>query len=152
MYAAGSSQTKRHDQYFHHNGQAAALETEANGKLQKAEYFDSQGKPLRDTSMVNRTASFPGGQEAWAKYLQKNLYWPTGLAFTAPASVTVGIRFWVDANGGITDAEVYIPFHDAFDKIALKIIKNSPKWIPPISHNRTVRVEKMQPVVFSQPE
>lgn len=102
--------------------------------------------------MVNRNASFAGGQAAWTKYLQKNLYWPQGLAFTTPASVTVGIRFWVEENGQITDAEIYVPFHDAFDKIALKIIKNSPKWLPAISHNRTVRVEKRQPVAFSQPE
>lgn len=153
-YAGYVINKKRHGKwkYFHHNGQASALETYANGKLRNAEYFDEYGKPLTDTSMVNRKASIAGGQAAWAKYLQRNLYWPQGLAFTTPASVTVGIRFWVDENGQIADTETYIPFHDAFDKIALKIIKNSPRWLPAISHNRKVRVEMRQPIVFSQPE
>jgi hypothetical protein len=139
-------------QYFHHNGQVAALETYNKGKLLKAEYFDEQGKLLKDTSMVNRNASIKGGQAAWRKYLEKNLYWPQGLEFTAPASVTVGISFWVDENGAVRDAEVSLPFHDKFDKIALTIIKNSPKWLPAISHNRAVKVRRMQPIVFSQPE
>lgn len=139
-------------QYFHHNGEVSAIETHANGKFQKAEYFDEHGKPLMDTSMVNRNASFGGGQAAWSKYLQRNLYWPRGLTFSTSASVTVGVRFWVDEKGEITDPEIYMPFHAAFDKIALNIIKNSPKWSPAVSHNRTVRVEKRQPVVFSQPE
>jgi antitoxin component YwqK of YwqJK toxin-antitoxin module len=138
--------------YFHYNGQVSALETHDKGKLSKAEYFDEQGQLLKDTSMVNRDASILGGQAAWTKYLQRNLYWPKGLEFNTPASVTVGISFWVDENGQVSDANIYVPFHDEFDKIALKIIKNSPKWIPAISHNRKVRVEKRQPVMFSQPE
>lgn len=139
-------------QYFHHNGQVSALETYANGKLLKAEYFDERGNALRDTSNVNRDASIKGGQSAWTNYLSKNLYWPEGLTFTTPASVTVGISFWVDENGKITDAEVYLPFHNSFDKIALATIKNSPKWLPAISHNRAVKVRRVQPVVFSLPE
>jgi antitoxin component YwqK of YwqJK toxin-antitoxin module len=139
-------------QYFHHNGQVSALETYAKGKLLKAEYFDEQGNPLKDTSNVNRKATIKGGQAAWTKYLEKSLYWPEGLTFTTPASVTVGVSFWVDEKGQITDVEVYLPFHNSFDKIALATIKNSPKWLPAISHNRAVRVKRMQPVVFSQPE
>lgn len=138
--------------YFHHNGSVAALETYAYGKLLQAEYFDDQGTPLKDTSMVNREASIKGGPAAWTRYLEKNLYWPPNLEFATPATVTVGVSFWVDENGAIIDAEVYLPFHNEFDKIALKIIKNSPKWLPEISHNRVVRVRKVQPVVFSQPD
>ena len=139
-------------QYFHHNGQVSALETYENGRLLKAEYFDEQGKPLKDTSMVNRKASMNGGQAAWTRYLERNLTWPEGLTFTTPASVTVGVSFWVDENGQVTDAEVSLPFHEAFDRIALRIIKNSPKWLPAIAHNRKIRVHKLQPVVFSLPE
>jgi antitoxin component YwqK of YwqJK toxin-antitoxin module len=139
-------------QYFHHNGQVSALETYTHGKLVKAEYFDEQGQALKDTSMVNREVTFKGGQAAWTKYLGKNLYWPEGLKFTTPASVTVGVSFWVDENGKVSDAEVYLPFHSSFDKIALKTIKNSPDWLPAISHNRKVRVQRRQPVIFAQPE
>jgi antitoxin component YwqK of YwqJK toxin-antitoxin module len=138
--------------YFHRNGQVSALETYTNGKMIKAEYFDESGKQFTDTSQVNREATMKGGQKAWTNYLSKNLYWPEELAFTTPASVTVGISFWIDESGKITGVEVETPFHDAFDKIALNIIKKSPNWLPAISHNRKVKVQKTQPVVFSQPE
>jgi TonB family protein len=153
-YAGYMVNDKHHGkwQYFHHNGQPSAWIMQSNGIVLKAEYFEEGGKPLKDTSMVNRPASFPGGQAAWTKYLQKNLHWPKGLAFSTSASVTVGVRFWVDEDGQVTDAEIYNPFHEAFDKIALRIIKNSPKWSPAILHNRKVRVEKRQPISFSQPE
>ena len=139
-------------QYFHHNGQISALESYVNGKLLNAEYFDEQGKPLKDTSKVNRKASIKGGEAAWTKYLERNLYWPEGLTFSTPASVTVGVSFWIDENGQISNAEVYLPFHEAFDKIALRIVENGPKWLPAISHNRAVRVLKHQPVIFTLPE
>lgn len=139
-------------QYFHHNGQLSALETYTNGKLVKAEYFDEQGQSLKDTSNVNHAATIKGGQSAWTQYLGKNLYWPNGLKFTTPASVTVGVSFWVDENGQVSDAEVYLPFHNSFDKIALQIIKNSPKWLPAISHNRAVKVQRKQPIIFYQPD
>lgn len=139
-------------QYFHHNGRVSAVETYANGQLQHALYTDEQGNEVQDTSMVNRRATVRGGLAAWSKYLQRSLYWPKGLAFSTPASVTVGVRFWVGHDGQIENAEVYMPFHEAFDKIALQIINNGPRWMPEISHNRTVRVEHRQPITFAQPE
>lgn len=139
-------------QYFHHNGQVSALETYSMGTLLKAEYFDEKGNVLKDTSNVNREASIKGGQPAWTKYLSKSLYWPEGLEFTTPASVTVGVSFWVNENGQIIDAEIFLPFHNSFDKIALSTIRNSPKWLPEISHNRAVKVQKVQPVAFAMPE
>jgi hypothetical protein len=50
----------------------------------------------------------------------------------------------------VTDAEVYMPFHEEFDRIALKIIKNSPAWLPAISNNRKVKVYRLQPITFTQ--
>ena len=84
------------------------------------------------------------------KYLEKNLYWPPRLQFTTTAAVTVGVSFVIDENGKVTDAEVSMPFHEAFDKIALKIIKNSPTWLPGIAHNRKVKAYRRQPVTFTQ--
>ena len=139
-------------QYFHHNGQRAALEVHSDGKMISVEYFDESGKLLTDTSAVNRQASFKGGDEGWKKYLQKNLYWPPRLEFKTAAAVTVGVSFVIDETGKVIDAEVSMPFHEEFDKIALKIIKNSPAWSPGIAHNRKVKAYRRQSVTFSQPE
>lgn len=138
--------------YYHHNGQLASLETYANGKLIAAEYFDETGKAQIDTSGVNKQADFKGGVEAWKKYLSKHLYWPSNLQFTTAAQVTVGVDFTVDENGKVIDAEVSLPFHPEFDKIALSIIKDSPAWTPATAHNRKVKAYRRQPITFAQPE
>ena len=136
-------------QYFHHNGQRAAMEVYNDGKLVGAEYFDESGKVNEDTSGVNQEARFKGGEEAWRKYLEKNLYWPQRLEFKTAAAVTIGVDFVVDENGKVIDAEVWMPFHEEYDKIALKAIKNSPAWLPAISHNRKVKSYRRQPVTFT---
>jgi len=138
--------------YYHHNGQLSSVELYAHGKLISAGYFDESGKPQTDTSSVNRESNFKGGEAAWIRWLEKKLYWPAHLEFTTPGSVTVGISFVIDENGKVTDAEVSMPFHDAFDKIALNIIKSSPPWQPAVAHNRKVKAYRRQPVTFVQPD
>jgi len=153
-YAGYNFNGKKHSKwkYYHHNGQLSSSETYEMGKMLSAEYFDEAGKQLTDTSSVNQEATLKGGDAAWRKYLEKNLYWPSGLKFTTAAEVTVGISFVIDENGKVTDVEVYMPFHDEFDKIALKIIRNSPQWIPAVSHNRKIKAYRQQPITFSQTE
>jgi hypothetical protein len=56
----------------------------------------------------------------------------------------------VDEEGLIQDAEVTGSLHPDFDKIALEAIKNSPKWIPAIDHNRKIKAYRRQPVTFAQ--
>jgi Gram-negative bacterial TonB protein C-terminal len=116
------------------------------------DYFDESGTPQTDTSAVNHEAMVKGGEAAWKKYLEKKLYWPAGLQFTTPASVTIGVDFAIDENGNVVDAEVSMPFHEQFDKIALSIVKNSPVWIPAMAHNRKVKAYRRQPVTFVQPD
>lgn len=138
--------------YYHHNGQLSASEIYNAGKLTTAAYFDETGKQQTDTSAINHEAIFKDGEKTWIKYLQKKLYWPANLQFTAPGSVTVGVDFAIDENGKVTDAQVSMPFHQAFDKIALDIIKNSPAWQPAVSHNRKVKAYRRQPITFVQPD
>ena len=138
--------------YYHHNSQLSSVELYEAGKMISVEYFDEKGQPQTDTSAVNREANLKGGIEAWKRYLEKNLYWPSNLEFTTPAAVTVGVDFTVDENGKVIGAEVSLPFHPEFDKIALNIIKNSPAWVPAIEHNRKVKVYRRQPITFQQPE
>ena len=138
--------------YYHHNSQVSAIEVYSRGNRISADYFDETGKLQTDTSAVNREAQVKGGEAAWKKYLEKNLYWPQGLKFSTPASVTIGIDFAIDENGKVTDAEISMPFHEEFDKIALEIIKNSPAWLPAMAHNRKIKAYRRQPVTFSQPD
>lgn len=136
-------------QYFHRNGELSALELYVNDKLTDKQYFDEQGNP-EDTTYKDREAAFPGGPKAWHNYALKKLYFPPGYNIQNADKVTVVVSAIIDEDGNVTEALVTNPFHPAFDKIALDIIKKSPKWIPAISHNRRVQTSIKQPVVFGQ--
>jgi TonB family protein len=62
----------------------------------------------------------------------------------------VGIEFIVNEDGTVSDVDTYIPFHPAFDKIALNAIRKSPAWKPAIRQNRKVEQGIRQPVTFQQ--
>ena len=137
-------------QYFHHNGQLASLETFSDDKLIHKEYFDENGIQQADTTTRDSEASFPGGLKAWAKYLSDKLYFPPQYKFTNDGQATVLVRFAINEDGSISDVEVTSSFHKDFDKIAVDIIKRSPKWQPATFHNRKLKEFHEQPVTFAQ--
>jgi antitoxin component YwqK of YwqJK toxin-antitoxin module len=139
-------------QYFRSNGQLASLETYNYGKLIDKEYYDETGVKQTDTTNRDRAASFPGGLDAWQKYLQKNLYFPSQYQFVNGDQAVVMVRFAVNEDGSVSEPTVTISLHPDFDKIALDVIRRSPKWIPAISHNRKIKEYHSQPVTFAQRE
>lgn len=137
--------------YYHSNGNKSSVEEYEKGKLVIKKYFDESGLALVDTTNTERDASFPGGAGAWRKYLEKNLKLPEGYKIEHSDRATVVIDFIVDTEGNIQEAYTSIPFHPAFDQIALSIVRNSPKWNPATDkHNRKVKVYRRQPVTFAQ--
>ncbi len=139
--------------YFYRDGPASALETyDAEGKIVDKQYFDRQGNPQTDTASKDKAAQFPGGQKAWAHYLNKALYFPSDWKFTNGDEAAVVVEATVDEEGKVVDAEVIIPFYPDFDKIALDALRKCPIWTPAFQHNRAVRYEIRQPVIFSQPD
>lgn len=86
------------------------------------------------------------GESTW----KRNLYWPTGLKFDNGNMAVVSLDVTIDETGKIESVDVAIPFHPEFDKIAMKVLRNSPNWQPAINHNRKVKSIFRQAVVFSQ--
>ncbi|WP_114790056.1 energy transducer TonB [Niabella yanshanensis] len=137
--------------YYHANGNKSSAERYKNGKFINRKYFDENGLALTDTTNAQQGASFPGGAEAWKKYLVQNLKLPEGYKIEHSDRATVVIEFIVDTGGNIQEANISVPFHPAFDQIALSIISNSPKWNPATDkHNRKVKAYRRQPVTFAQ--
>jgi len=137
-------------QYFHKNGNPSSFEIYDNGQLVSKEYFDEKGVKAIDTASKDRDVDFPGGMEAWQKYLQKHVYWPPNSRFSTDGEAVVLISWAIDEDGRIVDAFVALPLHPEFDKIALSAIKRSPRWQPAISHNRKVKSYRTQPITFAQ--
>lgn len=137
--------------YYHSNGNKSSVEEYKKGNFINRKYFDENGIALTDTTNTRQSASFPGGAAEWKKYLEKNLKLPEGYKIENSDRATVVIEFIVDTAGNIQDAHISVPFHPAFDQIALNIISNSRKWIPATDkHNRKVKAYRRQPITFAQ--
>jgi antitoxin component YwqK of YwqJK toxin-antitoxin module len=136
-------------QYFHKNGNISAEEIYADNILLSKKYYNEEGMPT-DTSGGERNAFFPGGEKKWSKFISSQLYFPGHLEFKNVANASVVVTATVDEEGNVIDAEVTVPLHPEFDKIALNSLKKSPKWEPAVSHNRKVYSTFKQTVIYSQ--
>jgi len=148
-YSAGYNQNGKW-QYFHKNGKLSALENYNNGVLTDKQYFDENGNGMPDTTNKDREAVFPGGNKAWSKYLDKSLYFPTQYKFENADKAVVVVSAVIDEEGNMTDVTINTPLYPAFDDIAMKAVKKSPKWQPAMQHNRRVKYRIMQAVYFEQ--
>lgn len=93
---------------------------------------------------------FPGGMEAWSRYLQRMLRVPEDLE--AGDRKTVRVKFVVNANGEVTDAVITMSGGKEFDKEVMRVIARMPKWKPGKQRGKPVASYFTQPVTFTVPE
>lgn len=92
-------------------------------------------------------ATFKGGMEAWYSYLNKNLRYPS-LAKRMGIEGTVLVRFVINKDGSVQDVEVLRPLGGGCDEVAMKVIQNSPEWIPGRFKGQVVRSRMVMPIKF----
>ena len=100
---------------------------------------------------VEHEAKFPGGLDAWKKYLERNLNANIAADNGAPAGLyTVTVQFVVDKSGVISDAKsVQVPKtcpdcgHEA-----VRVIMKGPKWEPAIQNGNKVIYQAFQNITF----
>ena len=95
-------------------------------------------------------AEFPGGIEAWTRYLQRMLRVPEDLE--EGDRKTVRVKFVVNADGEVTDAIITLSGGKEFDKEVLRVIGRMPKWKPGKQRGKPVASYFTQPVTFTVPE
>ncbi|MBP6687396.1 MAG: TonB family protein [Lacibacter sp.] len=98
----------------------------------------------------DEVAEFPGGIEAWSRYLQRMLRMPDELE--AGDRKTVRVKFVVNATGEVTDAVVTLSAGKEFDKEVLRVISRMPKWKPGKQRGKPVASYFTQPVTFTATE
>ncbi|HET6253174.1 MAG TPA: TonB family protein [Puia sp.] len=97
---------------------------------------------------IEKEAEFPGGPEAWARFLNKTLSYPSD-AVDRRIEGTVIVQFVVDADGNVSDVKaVSGPEEGGLREEAVRVIKKSGKWVPALQNGRSVRAYRRQPVVF----
>jgi N-acetylmuramoyl-L-alanine amidase len=98
---------------------------------------------------VETQAEFPGGTEAWKKFLMKNLNssipvnerWASG-------TYKILVKFIVEKDGRLTNITTANYTNSKTAQHCIDIIKNGPKWIPAIQNKKVVASYRVQPITF----
>ncbi|HEV3415069.1 MAG TPA: energy transducer TonB [Puia sp.] len=99
---------------------------------------------------IEKEAEFPGGKDAWARFLNKTLRYPDE-ALNIGIDGMVIVQFVVDVDGSISDVQVVSgPEKGGLREEAMRVIKKSGKWVPALQNGRSVKAYRRQPVVFKQ--
>ena len=88
---------------------------------------------------------FPGGKEAFMKFMMRNLKEPENLE--DGEKIVVKVKFIVDAEGAIKSIEV-IQSGGALDAEVLRVVNKMPRWKPGKQNGRFVPVYFQLPVTF----
>jgi periplasmic protein TonB len=107
---------------------------------------NSEIKPETNTTSIQREPEFPGGMEAWLRFLNRNLMSPEELELGEKR--TVLIRFEVATDGSVTGFQVINSAGKEFDDEVIRVLKKMPRWKPAIQNGQPVPRSYTQPVSF----
>ena len=96
--------------------------------------------------VVETMPSFPGGMKALQEYMKKEL--DKYKDKTQGKYGRVVIQFVVDESGNVNAPKIAKSVEPAIDKVAMKVIRNMPKWNPGFHHGKCVKVRYTLPVTF----
>jgi protein TonB len=102
-------------------------------------------EPILD--IVEEEPEFPGGEEAMMRFLQTNIKYPP-MAIQMGDQGKVYVRFVVEPDGSISNAEIARGVTSEIDREALRVVQTMPKWKPGKQRGRAVRVRIVVPIVF----
>ena len=89
---------------------------------------------------------FPGGQDSMMNYLRNNLIYPET---QADYEGNVYVKFVINEDGSINNAQIVKGLAPAFDMEALRVVNQMPAWIPGKQNNVPVKTYFTLVVKFS---
>ncbi len=146
---------KLNDQELYNLKQKLLLEQQNIAKsdyTEKAILYEKE-LPVQQSNLVfakvEVSPMFTGGDDAWRKYLEKNL--DSGVPLNEgwkAGKYTVMVKFIVRMDGTVSDVvtENYKGTRTA--RHCIGIIKQAPKWQPAIQNGKKVNAYKKQPITF----
>jgi protein TonB len=107
----------------------------------------------KEFTSVQVEAKFPGGQDAWRKFLERNLNNQTPADNgAAPGNYTVTVSFLVDKSGNISEVKALTDPGYGCAAEAVRVIQKGPKWTPAIQNGRNVIYRQKQNITFQVTE
>ncbi|MEJ7691893.1 TonB family protein [Daejeonella sp.] len=97
---------------------------------------------------IEKYPEFPGGQEAFIKFLRKNLRYP-GMAAENGIQGKVILSFVIERNGDLSHIKVVRGIGSGCDEEAMRVLSKSPQWKPGVQNKQPVRVAYNLPINFA---
>ncbi|MDP4285381.1 MAG: energy transducer TonB [Bacteroidota bacterium] len=107
--------------------------------------------PDKVFTKVENEAEFPGGHEAWLKYIIRQII-KAQEKFTEKDFGTCLVKFIVNTDGSVSNVEATTMKGSQLAKTAVEAVRKGPKWIPATQNGHTVAAYRLQPVTLSNPE
>ena len=101
---------------------------------------------IRPVHFAEVMPEFPGGMDAFLKFMQRNLKQPENMEDAE--KLVVVAEFVVDAEGNISDLKISQHARADPDAEVIRVIKKMPQWKPGIQNGRKVPVFCKLPVTF----
>jgi len=128
------------------------LENEINWKLSSDEAIDivkfDEIEEQEVFFVVENMPTFNGGDiSAFRFYINNNLRYPA-IAIEKGIQGEVYVQFDIDVTGSLVNPVIVRGVDPALDFEALRVVKNSPMWIPGTQRGRPVQVRFIIPIIF----
>lgn len=121
------------------NGKLALKELyDARNKVTDSTYLDIDGDPVAKADITTEP-SFPGGMKKFYMYLGKSIRYPLE-ARNSKAQGKVYLSFLVSSTGKIEGIKVISAPHISLAEEAIKVMEQSPDWIPATLFGKPVTV------------
>ena len=125
-------------------------EEEAKKKAEQSKTVDEPQTSNDDNKVhdvVEVAASFPGGNSALINFLSSNVRYPA-VAQENGIQGTVAVKFIIERDGSITNAQVVKSVDPSLDKEALRVVNSMPKWTPGKQNGKPLRTTFTVPITF----
>lgn len=98
---------------------------------------------------VEVEAGFPGGQEAWANFLKRNLNPNVPVDKGAPSGrYTIFVQFIVDKDGTVSDLKPITNHGYGMENEVMRVMKIAKMWVPATNEGKVVKSYRKQPITF----
>ncbi len=138
-------------------GEAASKKYGEKGKSGVIEITLKQERTRSDTipqmlfTKVENEAEFPGGYQAWLKYIVSKIQQEQDSIQNEDFGTCL-VKFIVNTDGSINNVEATTMKNSQLARIAVDAIRNGPKWKPATQNNQVVASYRLQPVTLSEPK
>ncbi len=110
---------------------------------------DTTQAKLTGFTAVETEASYPGGNVAWIKYLEKKLDADVPVKNKAPVGkYTAFVRFIVSKDGSVSNVTPVTKYGYGMEEEVVRVIEGSGKWVSAIQNGKPVNAYRKQPITF----